>query len=157
MPKISGAAQASDTAQAQLDRLRLTAERIKAMADSVLTVSRLPDPLGQIRDSVTRPNGLKIEKHSIPLGVIGIIFEARPNVAVDAAALCLMSGNACILRGGSDSWRSTDALIKIIHASLREIGLPQDAVLTPPSPDREYVGALLTLSDHVDLIIPRGG
>ena len=145
------------TADAQLDRLRLTEARLTAMMEAVRTIRDLPDPVGKILDTTSRPNGLIIEKRSVPIGVIGIVFESRPNVAIDAAALCLKSGNACILRGGSDSWHSTSALIEAIQAGLKQAGLPETAVQAPPSPDREYVGALLTLDRYVDLIIPRGG
>ena len=117
----------------------------------------LPDPVDRLLETVTPPNGLRIEKRAVPIGVIGIIFESRPNVAVDAAALCIKSGNAVILRGGSDSWHSAQALIGVIQAALEKAGLPADAVQNLPSADRALVGALLTLNAYVDLIIPRGG
>jgi glutamate-5-semialdehyde dehydrogenase len=150
-------AKAKNMPEAQLDRLRLTEARLQAMIDGLNIIHDLPDPVDRLLDNVTRPNGLKIEKRSVPIGAIGIIFESRPNVAIDAAALCLKSGNACILRGGSESWQSVGALIAAVQSGLKEAGLPQDAVQTLPSSDREHVGALLTLNDYVDLIIPRGG
>jgi len=153
----SAAAKAKGMAAAQLDRLTLTPQRLQAMIDGVIAIRNLPDPVGRRLDGVTRPNGLKIEKHSVPIGVIGIIFESRPNVTTDAATLCIKSGNACILRGGSDSWQSAQILIAAMQAGLQKAGLPGDAVQSVPSPDRELVGALLTLDTYVDLIIPRGG
>lgn len=150
-------AKANGMAEAQLDRLRLNDARIEGMADAVQTIHDLPDPVDRLLETVTRPNGLKIEKRSVPVGVIGIIFESRPNVAIDAATLCLKSGNACILRGGSESWHSVQAIIEAVKAGLKEAGLPDEAVQTPPSADREQVGAMLTLDKHIDLIIPRGG
>jgi len=142
---------------AQIDRLALDEKRLDAIIASLSTIQKLPDPVGRLLDTVIRPNGLKIEKCAVPIGVIGIIFEARPNVAVDAAALCLKSGNACILRGGSDSWHSVSILTDILRAALAEAGLPQDAIQKLPSPDRALVGALLTLDKYVDVIVPRGG
>lgn len=151
------AAKAKGMAEAQLDRLRLTEARLQAMIDGLQVIQNLPDPVGRLLESVTRPNGLIIEKYSVPIGVIGIIFESRPNVAIDAATLCLKSGNACILRGGSESWHSVQALIAVLQGGMKEAGLPAEAVQTLPSPDREQVGHMLTLSQHIDLIIPRGG
>lgn len=155
--KDVAAARAKGMAEAQLDRLRLSEARLQSMIDAVGVIHDLPDPVDRILQDTTRPNGLRIEKRSVPIGVIGIIFESRPNVAIDAAALCLKSGNACILRGGSESWHSTTALIEAVQAGLKESGLPVEAVQTPPSADRDFVGALLTLNSCVDLIIPRGG
>ena len=141
----------------QIDRLRLDATRIESIAASLTVIHDLPDPIGRKLDSVTRPNGLRIDKIAVPIGVIGIIFESRPNVAVDAAALCLKSGNACILRGGSESWHSVAVLTTIIQQALEKAGLPPAAVQSLPSADRALVGALLTLDSYVDLIVPRGG
>jgi glutamate-5-semialdehyde dehydrogenase len=155
--KDVAAAGAKGLAESQLDRLRLTEDRVRAMIAGVGAVHALPDPVGRLIDSVTRPNGLKIEKRGVPIGVIGIIFEARPNVAVDAAALCIKSGNACILRGGGESWLSVGALVEAARTGLKAAGLPEDAVQTLPSPDRAFVGDLLALDAYVDLIIPRGG
>lgn len=151
------AARTGGMAEAQIDRLKLTPSRLQGMIDAVTVIASLPDPVGRVLDTTLRPNGLRIEKRSVPIGVIGIIFESRPNVAIDAAALCLKSGNACILRGGSDSWHSVSLLIDIIRAALTSCGLPADAVQTPPSADRAFVGAMLTLNRYIDLIIPRGG
>ena len=153
------AANAQDVAAAtsQIDRLMLDKKRLTGMIDAVKTLHALPDPVGRLLDTVTRPNGLRIEKHAVPIGVIGIIFEARPNVAVDAATLCLKSGNACILRGGSECWQSVEQLIAAIRSGLTQAGLPADAVQTVPSADRAHVGAMLKLEEYIDLIIPRGG
>ena len=155
--KDLAAAQIKGMAEAQLDRLRLTEARLKSIIDAVRVIRDLPDPVNRLLDSTLRPNGLKIEKRSVPIGVIGIIFESRPNVAIDAAALCLKSGNACILRGGSESWLSVQALIEAVQMGLQSAGLPIDAVQSLPTSDREHVGSLLTLNQYVDLIIPRGG
>ena len=155
--KDIAAALAKGMADAQLDRLRLTPARLQAMMEGIAVIRDLPDPVDRLLQNVTRPNGLKIEKRSVPIGVIGIIFEARPNVTTDAANLCLKSGNACILRGGSESWNSVTALIEAMQKALKETGLPVDAVQALPSADRDHVGALLTLDTYVDLIIPRGG
>ncbi len=151
------AAREGGMADAQIDRLKLDEKRLTAIIDSVNVIKALPDPVGRILDTVTRPNGLRIEKHAVPIGVIGIIFESRPNVAVDAAALCLKSGNACILRGGSDSWQSVKIFVEIIQKGLEKTGFPRTAVQTLPSADRELVGALLRLDKYVDVIVPRGG
>jgi glutamate-5-semialdehyde dehydrogenase len=150
-------AQSRGIDEPQCERLRLTEARLRAIIDGIATIRDLPDPVDRLLDSVTRPNGLKIEKRSVPIGVIGIIFESRPNVAIDAATLCIKSGNACILRGGSESWLSVSALIEAVQMGLRQAGLPEHAVQSLPSADREHVGALLTLETYVDLIIPRGG
>jgi len=143
--------------EALVDRLRLNASRLKSIYDSLDVIQTLPDPIDRLLESTLRPNGLRIEKRSVPLGVIGIIFESRPNVAVDAAALCIKSGNACILRGSSDSWNSVQLIVTLIGQALDKVGLPQDIVQTLPSEDRALVGSLLTLENYVDVIIPRGG
>lgn len=150
-------AESHGLATPQVDRLRLDNGRLDAIIAGVATVRALPNPVDRLLDCVTRPNGLRIEKRAVPLGVIGIIFESRPNVAVDAAVLCLKSGNACILRGGSDSWNTGQVLVTCIRAALEQAGLPPDAVQALPSPDRALVGALLTLDRYVDIIVPRGG
>jgi len=150
-------AKKSGMSESMIDRLRLTEARLVGMIESLKVVEALPNPVDRLLETTTRPNGLRIEKRAVPIGVIGIIFESRPNVAVDAAALCLKSGNACLLRGGSDSWHSVSALIGIVQAALEKAGLPPEAVQNLPSSDRELVGALLTLDDYVDLIVPRGG
>jgi glutamate-5-semialdehyde dehydrogenase len=155
--KDVAAARKSGMEEAQIDRLMLDEKRLAAIVDSLNIVKALPDPVGRILETATRPNGLRIEKHAVPIGVIGIIFESRPNVAVDAAALCLKSGNACILRGGSDSWESVGVLVGIIQSALEKAGLPRASVQTLPSASRELVGALLQLDTYVDVIVPRGG
>ena len=142
---------------ALLDRLKLDEKALEAITESLSTIKALPDPVDRLIESVKRPNGLRIEKRAIPIGVIGIIFEARPNVAVDAAALCVKSGNAVILRGGSDSWYSVEVLLNIIQNALISVGLPAECVQGLPSVDRDLVGSLLTLDQYVDVIIPRGG
>ncbi|HTK83656.1 MAG TPA: glutamate-5-semialdehyde dehydrogenase [Patescibacteria group bacterium] len=155
--KDVAAASNGGMAEAQIDRLKLDEKRLAAVIESVDVIKSLPDPVGRILETITRPNGLKIEKHAVPIGVIGIIFESRPNVAVDAAALCLKSGNACILRGGRDSWQSVKIFVEIIQKALEKAGLPRAAVQTLPSADRDLVGALLRLDTYVDVIVPRGG
>ena len=147
----------SGLSAAMLDRLTLNPDRLEALAASVEQVAALPDPVGVLLDSTTRPNGLRIDKVAVPLGVIGVIFESRPNVAIDAAILCLKAGNACILRAGSDAWHTVSILIQIMRQALQHSGLPVDAVQSIPSTDRALVGALLTLDTYVDVIIPRGG
>jgi glutamate-5-semialdehyde dehydrogenase len=142
---------------AMIDRLTLDPRRIEAMAVGLEEVAALPDPVGLV-DSVTeRPNGLRIEKVRVPLGVIGIIYESRPNVTADAAALCLKAGNAAILRGGSESAQSSSAILAALARGLEAAGLPADAIQRVPSQDRAAVGLLLTLDKYVDVIIPRGG
>lgn len=142
---------------AMLDRLELTPERIEAMARGVEEVAELPDPVGRVLAEWDRPNGLKIARVSVPLGVIGIIYESRPNVTADAGALCLKSGNAAILRGGSESFHSSGAILDCLQAGLREAGLPEAAIQRIPTTDRAAVGMLLTMTDFVDVIVPRGG
>lgn len=152
-----GNAAAAGLSAAMLDRLKLTPDRIEATAAGVEQVADLPNPLGAVIDTSTRPNGLELSRVRVPLGVIGIIYESRPNVTADAAALCLRAGNAVILRGGSEAKESNRA----IHAALVEgivaAGLPADVVQLVPTTDRAAVGALLKASEHVDLIVPRGG
>jgi glutamate-5-semialdehyde dehydrogenase len=142
---------------AMLDRLKLDRERVEAMAASMVAIADFPDPVGRELASWDRPNGLHITKVSVPLGVIGIIYESRPNVTADAGALCLKSGNAAILRGGSDSFNSSGVILECLQAGLRVAGLPQEAVQGVPTTDRAAVGMLLGMSDYVDVIIPRGG
>ena len=142
---------------AMIDRLILTEQRIEAMAKGVMEIIALADPVGQVLDQWQRPNGLQIERVATPIGVIGVIFESRPNVTVDAAALCLKSGNAVILRGGSDSLHSVTAIHQIIKAGLSEVGLDANAVQVVTSKDRALVGAMLAAHGKLDLIIPRGG
>ena len=142
---------------ALIDRLRLTHERITAMAEGVRQVIALPDPVGQVLEQTTRPNGLDIHKVSVPIGVIGIIYESRPNVTIDCAALCLKSGNASILRGGKEAFHSNTALAKIVRDALRETNFPADAVLLVPTTDREALNHLLKFDELIHCIIPRGG
>ncbi len=141
----------------QVDRLRLTPERIAAAAAGLREVAALPDPIGRVLDSSVRPNGLQVHKVGVPLGVVFFIYESRPNVTVDAAALAVKSGNAIILRGGSEAWHSNTALHGILRAGLAEAGLPEDAVQLVATTDREAVGRLLRLAEFIDLVIPRGG
>lgn len=142
---------------ALVDRLALNEARIASIIESLSIIQSLADPVNRLLDTTTRPNGLRIEKRAVPLGVAGVIFESRPNVAIDAAALCLKSGNACILRGGSDSWNSVQVIVEILQNALEKAGLPREAVQTLPSSDRALVGDLLTLDAYIDVIIPRGG
>ena len=142
---------------ASLDRLTLTPARITAMAQGLREVAALPDPIGAITDLTYRPSGIQVGQMRVPLGVIGIIYESRPNVTADAAALCLKSGNACILRGGSESIRSNQTLASLIRDGLEAAGLPADGVQLIETTDREAVGLLLGMQDDVDVIIPRGG
>ena len=139
------------------DRLALSPARIGAMADGLEAIAALPDPLARTLADWTRPNGLRIRRIATPIGVIGMIYESRPNVGADAAGLCLKSGNAVILRGGSDSRHSAAAIQQAMRAGLREAGLPEAAVQMPPDPDRAYVAAMLGAGGLIDLIIPRGG
>ena len=155
--KDMAAARAKGLTPALLDRLELTPGRIEAMARGVEEVSELPDPVGRVLAEWERPNGLKIARVSVPLGVIGIIYESRPNVTADAGALCLKSGNAAILRGGSESFHSAGAILDCLQAGLEEAGLPVAAIQRIPTTDRAAVGILLTMTDFVDVIVPRGG
>ena len=142
---------------ALLDRLALNDDRIEAMAEGCRQVAALPDPVGEISGLAYRPSGIQVGRMRVPLGVIGIIYESRPNVTVDAAALCLKSGNATILRGGSEALHSNRALAEIIQAGLVATGLPRSAVQIVATTDRAAVGELLRMSAHVDVIVPRGG
>ncbi|MBB86585.1 MAG: glutamate-5-semialdehyde dehydrogenase [Xanthomonadales bacterium] len=142
---------------ALLDRLELTDARIEAMADGVRQIAGLSDPIGAITDLKARPSGIQVGKMRVPLGVIGIIYESRPNVTADAAALCLKSGNAVILRGGSEAIHSNRAIATVIAEALEAAGLPSDAVQVVQTTDREAVRELLTMPAYVDVIVPRGG
>lgn len=142
---------------ALLDRLELNAERIAGMAEGLRQIATLPDPVGEITDLNYRPSGIQVGKMRVPLGVIGIIYESRPNVTADAAGLCLKSGNAAILRGGSEARFSNQAIAENIHAGLEQAGLPAEAVQVIATTDRAAVGELITMTDTVDVIIPRGG
>src|SRR5262249_41550081 len=142
---------------AQVDRLRLTPSRLAACADGLRQVAALPDPVGQVRSSTCRPNGLEGHKGGVPLGVILFIYESRPNVTLDAAALCVKSGNAVLLRGGREALHSNVALHRLLAEALAEVGLPAEAVQLVATPDRAAVGHLLRLDHLIDLAIPRGG
>ncbi|KRR26239.1 gamma-glutamyl phosphate reductase [Bradyrhizobium lablabi] len=149
---------AGGATSAFIDRLTLTPARIDSMADGVATVRAIPDPVGTVTESWQRPNGMTIERVRVPLGVIGVIFESRPNVAADAGVLCLKSGNAVILRGGSDSFRSCRAIHECLSQGLREAGLPEAAITLVPTRDRAAVGLMLSgLNGGIDVIVPRGG
>jgi glutamate-5-semialdehyde dehydrogenase len=151
-------ARAETTSAAFLDRLTLDAGRVNAMAEGLEVVRELPDPVGKVTESWTRPNGMNIERVRVPLGVVGIIYESRPNVTADAAALCLKAGNAAILRGGSESYRSTRAIHAALAEGLREAGLPKEAIQIVPTRDRAAVGLMLQgLDGAIDVIVPRGG
>ncbi len=142
---------------ALLDRLRLDEARVAVMADGVAAVAALADPVGQVIDASERPNGLKLSRVRVPIGVIGIIYESRPNVTADAAALCVMAGNAAILRGGSEAVKSNRAIHAALVEGLKAGGVPVDAVQLVPTTDRAAVGAMLKADGMIDLIIPRGG
>ena len=142
---------------AMLDRLTLTPERIAGIVEGVRQVAALPDPIGRVDKMETRPNGLIIGRRRVPLGVIAIIFEARPNVTVDAAALCLKSGNACILRGGKEAIRSNRCAAELMRQALRTAGLPEDCICLVQDTSHETARELMHLSDFVDVLIPRGG
>jgi glutamate-5-semialdehyde dehydrogenase len=151
------AARAAGLAPALLDRLTLTEKRVAAMADGVEEVAALPDPVGEITGLKFRPSGIQVGRMRVPLGVVGIIYEARPNVTADAAALCLKSGNAAILRGGSEAIRSNRAIAARVHEGLAAAGLPRHAVQVVDTTDRSAVGCLIILREYVDVIVPRGG
>lgn len=148
---------APETSAAMRDRLLLTPERIESIAKGLDDVAALPDPVGRILAQWTRPNGLLITRVAVPLGVIGVIYESRPNVTADAGALCFKSGNAVILRGGSDSFHSSAKIAEIMHAGLKEAGLPEDCIQSVPTADRAAVGEMLKLDEYIDVIVPRGG
>ncbi|WBY09893.1 glutamate-5-semialdehyde dehydrogenase [Sphingomonas sp. 7/4-4] len=151
------AAEASGLSGALLDRLRLDAGRVEATAAGVEAVARLDDPVGKVIERVERPNGLVLTRVRIPIGVIGIIYESRPNVTADAGALCAMSGNAAILRGGSEAIRSNRAIHAALAKGLEAGGMPADAVQLVPVTDRAAVGAILTAEGAIDMVVPRGG
>ncbi|ARP94874.1 glutamate-5-semialdehyde dehydrogenase [Bordetella genomosp. 13] len=151
------AARADGLDAALLDRLTLSERSIDLMHEGLMQVASLPDPVGSITATNVRPNGMRVAQMRVPLGVIGIIYESRPNVTIDAAALCLKSGNAAILRGGREALRSNLALGRIVQHGLREAGLPAEAVQVVETTDRAAVGKLITMTEHVDVIVPRGG
>jgi glutamate-5-semialdehyde dehydrogenase len=151
------AAEANGLSGALLDRLKLDAKRVESMAAGVEAVAGLADPVGDVIDRVERPNGLVLTRVRVPIGVIGIIYESRPNVTADAGALCAMAGNAAILRGGSEAIRSNRAIHAALARGLAEGGMPEDAVQLIPVTDRAAVGAMLTAEGVIDMIVPRGG
>ncbi|MCX8144705.1 MAG: glutamate-5-semialdehyde dehydrogenase [Azovibrio sp.] len=151
------AARAAGLEPALLDRLTLSPKGVDSMAEGVRQIAQLPDPIGEMSDIKFRPSGIQVGKMRVPLGVIGIIYEARPNVTADAAALCLKSGNAAILRGGSEAIHANRALADLVQEGLRVAGLPPEAVQVVETTDRAAVGELITLREYVDVIVPRGG
>ncbi len=155
--KDVAAAKANGLDAASVDRLTLTEKTIQGMAEGLQQIASLPDLIGAISDLSYRPSGIQVGKMRVPLGVIGIIYESRPNVTADAAGLCLKSGNACILRGGSEALHSNQAIAACVHQGLREAGLPDTAVQVVNTTDRAAVGELITMKDYVDVIVPRGG
>ena len=155
--KDLAAARAAGLDPAMLDRLTLSEKNVAAMADGVEQIASLSDPVGEISDLKFRPSGIQVGKMRVPLGVIGIIYEARPNVTADAAALCIKSGNAAILRGGSEAIRCNRAIAALVHEGLAAAGLPANAVQVVDTTDRSAVGQLITMREYVDVIVPRGG
>ena len=155
--KDMAAAEARNIAASLLDRLKLDAGRIDAMAAGLEQIADLPDPVGEILADWDRPNGLNISRVRVPLGVIGIIYESRPNVTADAGGLCLKSGNAAILRGGSESFHSSGAILECLQAGLRAVDLHEGAIQLVATTDRVAVGEMLTMTDYIDIIVPRGG
>ena len=153
---LAGARAAGDD-EAFVDRLALNPERIAAMANGLRQVAALPDPVGEISDLKYRPTGIQVGRMRVPLGVVGIVYESRPNVTADAAALCVKSGNAAILRGGSEAMRSNQAIAACLHEGLAAAGLPEDAVQAIETSDRAAVGMLATMDRYVDVLVPRGG
>lgn len=151
------AGRASGLTDAMLDRLALSAGRIQGMADGLLAVRALPDPLGRMLEQRTLPNGLRLEKISVPIGVLAVVYEARPNVTADSAALCLKSGNAVILRGGKEAIHSNTAIASALRAAIAQAGLPQDSVQLITDTSRESAAELMRLNGYVDALIPRGG
>ena len=143
--------------QVMLDRLKLTEARIGAMAEGIRQVAELPDPVGRVREAVRRPNGMVIEKVGVPMGVVAIIYESRPNVTSDAAALAIKSGNACVLRGGKEAFNSADAIVKAMQKGLVQVGLPETLVQLVQDTSRQSAQELMTAVGLVDLLIPRGG
>ncbi|HJK96478.1 MAG TPA: glutamate-5-semialdehyde dehydrogenase [Polyangiaceae bacterium LLY-WYZ-14_1] len=150
-------AEAEGLSPAMVDRLRLTPERLAGIAEAVRRIGALPDPVGAVRGTRRLPNGLEVGRMRVPLGLIAVVYESRPNVTVDAAALCLKSGNAVILRGGKEAFASNQALARLVRESLVQVGLPAAAATLVPSTDREATRVLLRLDDLVDLAVPRGG
>ncbi len=155
--KDVAAAKAGGLDSASIDRLTLTAKTISSMAEGLRQIAQLPDLIGEVSEMKYRPTGIQVGKMRVPLGVIGIIYESRPNVTADAAGLCLKSGNAAILRGGSEAIHSNRAIAACVHAGLKAAGLPETAVQVVNTTDRAAVGELITMKEYVDVIVPRGG
>ena len=151
------ASRAKGTSESMLDRLALNAARIEGMANGLRQVASLEDPVGEVLGMWTRPNGLQIGKKRVPMGVIGIIYEARPNVTSDAAGLCFKSGNAVILRGGSEAINSNKAIVKVLREGLKSVGLPEDSIQLIEDTSREVATEMMKLNDYIDVLIPRGG
>jgi len=151
------AARAQKLDEALIDRLTLNAKSVAAMADGLRQIARLPDPIGEVIDMRYRPSGIQVGRMRVPLGVIGIIYESRPNVTADAAGLCLKAGNAAILRGGSEATHSNQAIASCVREGLKAAGLPETAVQVIETTDRAAVGELISMPDYVDVIVPRGG
>jgi glutamate-5-semialdehyde dehydrogenase len=151
------AARTRALADAMIDRLTLQPASVRLMAEGLREVAQLADPIGEITELKFRPSGIQVGRMRVPLGVVAIIYEARPNVTADAAALCLKSGNAAILRGGSEAIHSNQAIAGCVHEGLREAGLPESAVQVLETTDRAAVGELITMKDYVDIVVPRGG
>ncbi|EBK0221282.1 glutamate-5-semialdehyde dehydrogenase [Salmonella enterica] len=150
-------ARANGLSEAMLDRLALTPARLKAIADDVRQVCNLADPVGQVIDGGLLDSGLRLERRRVPLGVVGVIYEARPNVTVDVASLCLKTGNAVILRGGKETYRTNAATVRVIQKALKACGLPEAAVQAIDNPDRSLVNEMLRMDKYIDMLIPRGG
>jgi glutamate-5-semialdehyde dehydrogenase len=155
--KDVSAARKNGLDEASIDRLTLTEKTVQSMAEGLRQIARLPDLIGEISDMKYRPTGIQVGKMRVPLGVVGIIYESRPNVTADAAGLCLKSGNAAILRGGSEAIHSNQAIAACVHAGLLSAGLPETAVQVVATTDRAAVGELITMKEFVDVIVPRGG
>jgi glutamate-5-semialdehyde dehydrogenase len=155
--KDLAAAEQDGLSKAMVDRLKFTPERIQAMAEGLRQVIALPDPVGETLEETTRPNGIRLVKRRVPFGVIGIIYESRPNVTIDCAALCLKSGNACILRGGKEAFHTNTHLAQLIQQALVDAGIPAETVQLVPTTEREALKILLKLDDLIHCIIPRGG
>ena len=150
-------AKAEGLDEALLDRLLLTSERLNGTADEVQSVAELPDPIGEVIETTSQPNGLITSRRRVPLGVVGSIYESRPNVTIDIFGLCLKSGNACILRGGKETIRSNTALVAMLRQALTDAGVTTDAVQFLDNPDRDLVDAMLKMDEYIDLLVPRGG
>lgn len=150
-------AKSRDLSSALLDRLTLSPKSLLLMSQSLRQIAAMPDPIGSLGATIVRPNGMRVAQMRVPLGVIGIIYESRPNVTIDAAALCIKSGNACVLRGGSEAFHSNMALVAVISQALKAVGLPQSVVQYIETTDRDAVGYLVTMTEEIDVIVPRGG